>query len=67
MGGMDWDGPRYQVAAITAAGVVLLKLSWPLVARAWYKLGYLLGVLARHVATRKQPARSGKQPGDSPR
>lgn len=54
---MDWDGPRYQVASVTAFGVVALKLSWPYIVRGWYLLGFRLGRLARKVAASQQSRR----------
>lgn len=57
---MDWDGVRYQVAAVTAFGVVALKLSWPYIAKAWYKLGFAAGRLARQVAARQKSGRTSQ-------
>lgn len=62
---MDWDGPRYQVAAITAFGVVALKMLWPLAAKAWYKLGFAAGRLARKIAASQKAARTTKQSGQT--
>lgn len=53
---IDWSGPRYEVAAIIAFGVVAIKLSWPYVARGIYRAGFWVGRLTRDIAARKKPS-----------